>query len=84
MSKPFEFTTQRGRKGYRAIQLRSRTKPHKASLALDYSKIKAAALESKKNKFMSEWVEQKIKDTYIELDPQFSSCEDLVKWKSGY
>jgi len=81
-SKPFEFTTQRGRKGYRAIQLRSRTKPHKASLALDYSKIKAAALESKKNKFMSEWVEQKIRDTYIELDPQFSSCEDLEKWKT--
>jgi len=84
LSAPFEFRDQTGRKGYRAIQLRSRTKPHKASLALDYSKIKAAALESKKNKFMSEWVEQRIKSTYIELDPQYSGCEDLTKWKEGF
>jgi len=84
LSAPFEFTEQTGRKGYRAIQLRSRTKPHKASLSLDYSKIKAAALESKKNKFMFEWVEKKIKDTYIELDAQYSGCEDLERWKTGY
>ncbi len=84
LSAPFEFTDQTGRKGYRAILLRSRTKPHKASLEFDYSKIKAAALESKKNKFMSDWVGQKIKSTYIELDSQFAGCEDLEKWKEGY
>ncbi len=84
LSAPFEFTEQTGRKGYRAILLRSRTKPHKASLELDYSKIKAAALESKKNKFMSEWVEQKIQDTYIEVDGQFSGCQDLQRWKTDY
>ncbi len=84
LSAPFEFIEQTGRKGYRAILLRSRTKPHKASLAFDYSKIRAAALESKRNQFMSEWVEQRIKNTYIELDSQYSSCEDLEKWKEGF
>jgi len=46
LSAPFEFTEQTGRKGYRAILLRSRTKPH--------------------------------------MDSQYSSCEDLERWKTGY
>jgi len=80
-SKPFQFIAQTGAKGYRVILLRSRTKPHKASLELDYSRIKAAALESKKSKFMSEWVERKIGDTYIEVDSQYVGCGDLDKWR---
>lgn len=81
VSAPFQFLNPRGTKGYRMILLRSRTQPHKASLELDYAKIRAAALESKKTKFMNEWVDSHINNTYIQIDNQYSNCEMLEKWK---
>lgn len=83
VSAPFAFRTPRGEKGYRIIMLRSRTNPHKASLEQDYAKIKAAALESKKTKFMNDWVDNHISSTYIQIDPQYKQCENIEKWDNG-
>ncbi|MEM8906264.1 MAG: peptidylprolyl isomerase, partial [Bacteroidota bacterium] len=60
VSAPFAFKVGPGETAFRVILLKSRTKPHKANLALDYSKIKTAALESKKNEYINQWVDSKI------------------------
>jgi peptidyl-prolyl cis-trans isomerase SurA len=56
ISQPFEFRNQMGEVYYRIVKLNSRTAPHRANLRQDYSKIKQAAIESKQNEFIAEWV----------------------------
>lgn len=81
ISKPFKFATPQGEKGYRIVQLQSRTKPHQANLGQDYSKIQKAAIEAKKSKFVDDWIASKVDATFIKLDNQYGTCENLQKWQ---
>ena len=81
ISAPFEFQDPMGETYYRIVMLQSRTAPHKANLAQDYSKIQLAAIESKKNEFISTWVKQKVESTYISIDDIYRSCPVLDKWR---
>ena len=82
VSAPFAFKSGPDETAYRIVLLKSRTKPHKANLELDYSKIKTAALESKKNIFINDWVESRISATYISIDSAYGKCELLKKWNA--
>ncbi len=82
VSAPFSFAAGPDETAFRIVQLKSRTKPHKANLQQDYSKIKQATLEAKKNDFMAKWVDEKIESSYIDIDPSFQSCELLQKWQA--
>ncbi len=79
---PFEFDNGAGEKQYRIIQLQSRTAPHRASLQLDYFKIQQATIEAKKNEFITEWVTDKIDNTYIAIDALYQGCPMLDKWRN--
>ena len=79
VSEVLEFE-QRGDKIYKIIQLQSKTKPHKASLETDYSKIQNFAKESKKNEYFNNWIEQKIDDTLITIVDDFRSCPNLMRY----
>lgn len=83
ISAPFKFKDQSGEAGFRIIYLQSRTQPHQANLKQDYSKIKQAAIEAKKSTFLSDWIEEKVYSTYIEIDPMYNDCPQLDKWKVG-
>jgi peptidyl-prolyl cis-trans isomerase SurA len=80
VSQPFEFRDESGEVFYRIVQLQSRTQPHKADLRQDYSKIKQAAIEAKKNEFISDWVQERVDATYINLDGSLKTCPELQKW----
>jgi len=81
ISSPIEFKDQSGAPYLRLVQLQSRTKPHRATLQQDYSKIQDAAIESKRNDFLNSWMEDKIKKTYVKVDPAFTkACPNILKW----
>ncbi len=67
-----------GEPQYRILQLQSITEPHQANLEQDYSKISQFAKEGKKSEYFSSWVDEKMKETYIELNPIYEYC-DLLK-----
>jgi len=77
MTEPLGFTSPSGESMFRLILLKSRTKPHKADLAQDYSRIQKAALESKKNTFINNWVEEKIESTFIEFTDPYGACNNI-------
>lgn len=77
ISSPIEFTTPSGKTNFRMILLRSRTNPHQASLQLDYAKIRTAAVEQKKGTYISAWVLDKLRDTYLEIEPAYQACPNL-------
>ena len=79
VSEPLEYPLPSGEIYYRIIQLQSKTKPHKASLELDYTKIQNYAKESKKSEYFAKWLEDKLNETYIEVDQNYVSCPELDK-----
>jgi peptidyl-prolyl cis-trans isomerase SurA len=68
--------------GYRIILLKSETPAHRASLETDYAKIQAATKATKQNKELEKWIDLHKENTFIKIDPAFSQCENLVKWKN--
>ena len=81
ISKPALFTAQQtNKKSYKILYLKSKTDAHKANLAQDYPKLKDAAAESKTNKTVSEWFEKRRKETFINIDPEYQTCDQLKTW----
>lgn len=81
VSKPVLYTDKRmGDRSYRIYYLRSRIPPHKANMDQDFAKIKEAARQDKVNRRLSEWFESRRETTYIDINPEFMSCEELKIW----
>lgn len=81
VSQPVLYTDKRlGEKSYRIYYLRSRIAPHKANMDQDFAKIKEAAKQDKINRTLSEWFESRRETTYIDVNPEFLSCEELKIW----
>ncbi len=83
ISPPELFTAADEKKGYRILLLKSKTPPHRASLEMDYPKIKEVAFEDKHNKTISEWFEKRRKVTYIKIDAEFQTCPELSTWTTA-
>ncbi|RYE18816.1 MAG: peptidylprolyl isomerase, partial [Sphingobacteriaceae bacterium] len=78
---PSLFTAQQtNKKSYKILYLKSKTDAHKANLAQDFPKLKDAAAESKTSKTVSEWFEKRRKETFINIDPEFQTCDQLKTW----
>lgn len=80
VSDPLEYYDRAGETMYRVIKLDSRTKPHRASLEQDYSRIQNFARESKRNLYYNNWMIEKMEETFIKVDPDLASCPNLIKW----
>jgi peptidyl-prolyl cis-trans isomerase SurA len=68
------------KKGVRIIWLKSETKPHKANLEQDYSKIQSAAKAEKQQKELQDWLKLHRSRNYVRIDPSMDSCPQVAKW----
>lgn len=81
VSKSILYTDKRtGESSYRIYYLRSRIAPHKANMDQDFAKIKEAARQDKINRTLSEWFESRRETTYIDINPEFLTCDELKIW----
>ncbi|MEJ5963971.1 peptidylprolyl isomerase [Pedobacter immunditicola] len=80
VSEPVPFTGADGKEGYKILLLKSKIPPHKGNLEQDYAKFKEKAQEQKMDKVLSEWFEKRRESTYIKIDPEYSTCEELKIW----
>ena len=80
LTEPIEYSNAKGEAQFRIIKLLSRTRPHRANLKEDYSKIQYFAKENKKNEYFSGWIQEKANKTYIQLDGRFKECPNLKTW----
>ncbi|WP_029282608.1 peptidylprolyl isomerase [Pedobacter sp. R20-19] len=80
ISKPNLYTAADGKQAYRILYLKSKIPPHKANLAQDFPKIRDAAQSDKINRTLSEWFEKRRESTYIKIDDEFNTCNELKIW----
>lgn len=94
ISNPIEYQTPFGETQYRIVHIRNRTKPHVANLGDDYSRIRDAATEEKRSRYIQDWVNGKIEKNYVEIklaalgeyakflvnEQGQAQCEPLRRW----
>ena len=68
------------KQGMRIVRLKDRFEPHEANLKDDYTLIKAAAENDKKQKMTAKWVDAKISNAFIRIDESYLDCDYNHKW----
>lgn len=67
---------------YRIFYLKLESKPHVANLDQDWQRIQNMALESKKEKEIDKWADQKKKVTYIYISAHYLNCDYFKDWNT--
>ena len=80
ISDVFMDETRQGLKMYKILLLKSRTEAHTADLAEDYVKIMELALQKKKTESIEKWSEEKIQDTYVNINDVYTNCAFKSNW----
>ena len=77
----FYDTNREGEQMYKIILMKSKTDAHTADLVEDYVKIQNLALQKKKEETIAKWTKEKIGDTYIKINKDYSNCDFKNNWK---
>ena len=65
---------------YRILNVVEKISSHTANLDLDYDYFQIQALNFKKQEKLDEWIEKRIKNTYVELKEIDKNCKSRYKW----
>lgn len=79
MSDPFPSKDEGRKDIYKIVKLCSRSEPHKANLTDDYQLIQDLAIEAKKQDVLNQWIENKLKSTYVKIDDNYKGCSYRLK-----
>jgi peptidyl-prolyl cis-trans isomerase SurA len=76
ISKPFTMIDPSSNKEVVAVvKVKSKVDTHKANLMDDYQLLKNYYEETRKEKFLNDWIARKQKETYISIDPAWQNCK---------
>ncbi len=76
VSAPFVMMDQTKNKEVCAIvKLRKKTDVHRANLTDDFQTIKSMLEQKQSNEFLHNWILQKQKATFIQIDPEWAGCD---------
>jgi peptidyl-prolyl cis-trans isomerase SurA len=77
---PTSSATANENKQCRFLFLKNSNEPHIADMQQDFNRIQQVALDDKRNKYIGNWVDGKISDFYIYIDPDYRECSSINKW----
>lgn len=69
-----------GRKRFKILTVTNRFEEHVADYAVDFEKIRELALTQKRIEAIQEWQEEKIGETYININKDYSDCTYANNW----
>ncbi len=76
VSDPFLMTSEtNGKLQCAIVKLKSRVDMHRATITEDYQVMKDIVLEKRKEEFTKEWIQNKIKSTYIRINDRYKDCD---------
>ncbi|HLW63655.1 MAG TPA: peptidylprolyl isomerase [Flavobacterium sp.] len=68
---------------YRAVKVTNKIPEHLADFSNDYMKIRFAALQSKQNEIIGDWISKTIEDTYIYISDEYKNCDFRSNWNKN-
>lgn len=76
VSKPFiMIDPKHSREQVVIVKLTNRIEPHRANMSEDYEMILSMYENNKRQKILEEWLDKKIKDTYVRIEDGWRGCE---------
>ncbi|MCM1029091.1 MAG: peptidylprolyl isomerase [Pseudoflavonifractor sp.] len=80
LSKAFLMTDETtGKEIVAMVRLARRIEGHKADLRNDYLQIKEMYEAAERNRIISEWIEKKIRETYVRIEEGYRNCDFRYK-----
>ena len=75
ISKPFTMVNSRGKTVCAIAKLRNRTEGHRATITEDFQVMSNLVLEKAREKKLRDWVQEKIKNTYVRIPEEYKDCD---------
>ena len=69
-----------GNKKFKILMVTNRFDQHKANFVMDYVKIKDLALKEKQLRVIGDWMDKKIKSTFIDVNQDYRKCKFSNDW----
>lgn len=79
LSKPFTMTNDKERKVTAIVKVTNRIEGHTANMSSDYQIIKEMAENARRQELMDEWLQNKIENTFVRIDPEWRGCDFKYK-----
>jgi len=80
MSMPLLDNSDNSVSKYKILKISNRFDEHKADFSQDYVKIKELALTEKQLKTIKKWMEEKIEETFVNVNSDSSYCNFVYNW----
>jgi len=80
VSKVYTDRDRTGRSKFKILTVTKRFEEHQADYARDYEKIKELALREKQIRAIEFWQEEKILETYVNVNEDYRDCEYASNW----
>lgn len=77
VSRAFQMVNSKGKTVCAIVKLKSRTPEHRATITEDFQVLKNVVLAKEREAYLKEWVQKKIKDTYVRMDDRYKDCNFL-------
>ena len=75
VSRAFQMVNERGKTVCAIVKLKNRIEGHKATITEDFQILRNVVLSRLREQTIHDWVVNKIKATYVRLNPEFRDCD---------
>ncbi len=75
ISAAFTMVNAMGKTQVAIIKLKSRVEGHKATITEDFQVMKEMVLDIERDKFLHDWVVEKIKNTHVRMKDRYKTCD---------
>lgn len=74
VSSSFSMVNKKGKTVCAIVKLKNRVDAHRATITEDFQAMKDIVLAKRRADFLKEWVQNKIKSTYIRINDKYKNC----------
>lgn len=74
ISAPFQMVNQKGKTVCVIAKLVNRVDSHRATITEDFQAMKDIVMAKRRAEFLKEWVQKKIKTTYVRINDNYKNC----------
>ena len=79
ISSAFSMLNERGKTVCAIVKLKSRTDGHRATITEDFQVMQKVVLQKEQENFLKNWIQKKIKETYVRMDERYKNCNFLYE-----